>query len=315
MNKPLINFICLLLLVPFLLGLGNEVFAAEIDISASFNTVFSTKKVKGIGWVSDGGTDVELELRGYLRTLRYDMMFTGDAAQFAVEADHAIISGLSGSLLWEIGKKGWAWSKGFVFHPNYPLDAKESSWGAELKSLSLEHNLVFGMVIDEQVKAGWTRFARTSRNVDWEIDFSYDGGLGAENLRVGAEFSRDLSAGLSIFAGVNALLTKGVERLALGALYCGEFWTCGLEYYFDTEPYLYVGISHEPDLFGQWGGGIKHIINLQDGGVISIANLQYLGDETITPEIVLTNFGGDRSSAYGNNALSRELQFRLQTRF
>ena len=265
---------------------------------------------------TESDTKMGLSLSGYRGACQYELKITGHFSDFLLETDQATISGFSGSALWELGKKDWTWGKGLAFIPNYPLGREDAFWGLESKVIFSPYNLVAGAAWESAHSgASWLRVGKMLATGDWETVISYIWRDGVNHWQGGAEFSWDLLNGLSLHGGMNTEFAGKTSKYLLGGVYTGAYLTFIMEYYYTQGPYLFASLGREPGLFGRWQWGIKKIFHLQDGGWIRIINLKYLGDNTVTPEIVITNFGGGKNSAARKNPIAREYVFQIEAKF
>jgi hypothetical protein len=261
-------------------------------------------------------TTLKLDLSGLTGKCQYELGATGYFDESLIELDQATLSGFSGSLLWEIGKQDWTFGQGLAFSPNYPLTPKAAGWGFESRIVLSSYSLVVGGAQEHaQVGAVWLRAGKMGMTSDWGIVLSSLRDEGRRSWQGGTEFSWDLLNGLSIHGGANIQFPEEVGKYILGGMYSGESLTSFLEYYCGEKEYLNFGLCREPGLFGRWQWGVKEILSLQDGVLISIFNLQYLGDHTLTPEFVLTNFGGGEKSMGQPNPLKWEFKGGLTVGF
>ena len=265
---------------------------------------------------NENKTTLKLNLSGLTGTCQYELGAIGDFNASRFELDQATLSSFSRLLLWEIGKRDWTFGQGLAFIPNYPLTPEAAGWGFESRIVLSPYSLaVGGAREDAQVGAVWLRASKMGATSDWGIVLSSLWEEGRRSWQGGTEFSWDLLNGFSIHGGVNIQFPEESGKYILGGIYTGERLTSFLEYYYREKNYLISGLSREPGLFGRWQWGVKEILALQDGELISIFELKYLGDYTITPELVITNFGKGKNSERRQNPLIWEFRMGLTVVF
>lgn len=265
---------------------------------------------------TENKTTLNLNLSGLTGKYQYELGATGYFYESLFELDHATLSGFSGPLLWEIGKQDWTFGQGLAFTPNYPLTPEAAGWGFESRIVLSPYSLVIGGAQeDAQVGAVWLRAGKIGATSDWGMVLSslWDGGH--RSWQGGPEFSWDLLNGLSIHGGANIQFPEESGKLIVGGVYSGESLTSFLEYYCGEKEYLISGLRRESGLFGRWQWEIKEVLSLQDAVLISIIELKYFGDHTITPELVITNFGAGKDSERQQSPLKWEFIIRLTVVF
>lgn len=265
---------------------------------------------------TESNTRMGLSFSGYSGAYQYELKITGHFSDFFMEMSQATVSGFSGSVLWELGKKDRTWGKGLAFIPNYPLAREAVFWGLESRVIFSPYNLVAGAAWESsQSGAGWLRAGKMLDTSDWETVLSCIWQDEVSRWQGGAEFSWDLLNGLSLHGGLNTEFPGEIRKYLLGGVYTGALFTCVMEYYYTQNHYLFASLGREPGLFGRWQWGVKEIFHLKDGGIISIISLKYLGDNTVTPEIVITDFGGGENSAARSNPIDWECVIRIEVKF
>jgi hypothetical protein len=265
---------------------------------------------------TESNTSLKLDLLGFAGSYQYELQATGYFHEFLFGMNRATISGFSGPVLWEFGKKDWTFGKGLAFIPNYPLTQGADCWGFENSIILSPYSLVTGVARERsKVGAGWLRAGKMRETSDWGVVLSYIWDDGCNYWQGGAEFSWDFLNGLSVHGGASIELPEQTGKYLLGGVYSGGRLNYILEYYYAENHYLFAGLSREPGLFGRWQWGVKEIYSLNDAGLISIINLKYLGNNTVTPELIITNFGGGNSNERQNNPVKWEYIMRLTANF
>lgn len=261
-------------------------------------------------------TTLKLNLSGFAGNYQYELGATGYFDQSLFELTQATLSGFSGPLLWEIGKQDWTFGQGLAFVPNYPLTPEAVGWGIESRIVLSPYSLVFGGAQeDAQVGAVWLRAGKMGAASDWGMVLSALWDEGRHTWQGGTEFSWDLLNGLSIHGGVNIQFAEESAKFIFGGMYTGESLTFFFEYYYEDKDYTISGLRREPGLFGKWQWEVREVFSLQDGVLISILNLKYLGEHNITPELVITNFGEGKNSEQQPNPLHWEFRMGLTVAF
>ncbi len=265
---------------------------------------------------TESTTDLQLSLSGYTGACRYELQVTGYFHELLFETNQATVSSFFGPVLWEFGKKDWAWGKGLAFIPNYPLTQEAVYWGFENRIILSPFSLVAGVVRNNsQAGAGWLRAGKMFETSDWGTILSYVWRDERCYWQGGTEFSWDFLNGLSLHGGANIEFPERTGKYLLGGVYTGGIFTYIMEYYYAKNHYLFAGLSREPGLFSRWQWGIKELFSLGDGGMITILNLKYLKDRTVTPEIIITTYGGGKGSETQKNPVEWECVMRLEVKF
>ena len=264
----------------------------------------------------DSYTYLCLELPGYLGQYQYDLKIKGDFADSSLEVEEALISGLAGPTLFDLGKGRRVWGKGYAFSPTYPL-LDQPYWGTEWKAIVNSFNLSGGAVLDEnleKVESGWFKVGSFWGTSDYTAVISI---LDQEKryYNLGANFSHDFLNGFGVRGGINCRQTNSFEEVEFQYLLGGDYAlknnnTLVLEYYRDEEPHLLVALQHMA-IFDKWSWQVRDLINMSDYGEIRTFTLDYLANDDITPSLTLEQFVGSEDSHMGSNPVDWKISLEM----
>ncbi len=262
------------------------------------------------------GTGLQMILAGRVEDYRYDIQLTGHFNDFTLTVDRLTLCGFSRESFWELGKKDWSWGKGLVLAANYPLEEGIPYWGLENTAFLLPYSLIVGGALEDIPRgAAWIRLARIYPSFDWETCLACLLVDNAYHWEGGVDLSWDLLNGLSLHGAYKREFSQKKNKYLLGGTYMEDDKVLSFEYYYDDNHYLYGGLSKEPGLFGSWQWGIKEVLHLKDGGLVSIFNVQYVKNDVLIPELIVTNYTGKDYSLVGQNPLNWECTLRLKGHF
>ncbi len=261
-------------------------------------------------------TKLQVNLAGLIENCQYNIQLSGYLADFTVNLDKLTLCGLDKQSFWELGKKDWVWGKGLAMTPIYPLEEGLAYWGLEKTAVYSPYSLVAGAAWQNLPSgAAWLRLGRMFDSCDWDVSLACLWEDDSYHWEGGTEFSWDLLNGVSLHGAYKREFSQRENKYLLGGIYSGADNIFSFEYYYDKAHCLYLGISNGASMFNKWQWGIKEIIFLEEGNLLSILNLQYLLNDALIPELQVSNYYGKDKSLLGQSPYSWEWSLRLTAYF